>query len=222
MTRDKDGVISALLAWLSFPRSTVWRWCSRRSLPVSTSDLWWSQRCLSLLAQAWVFQKLPLLMFSPEYGSGSGHKNTSPLPLSKCSLRRPQCFWSVTVECRIYGPAGWLSVRSGIEKLLKLSVNRSRGDWDLHCCGRAETGTNQKSLSTFSAPGWLCGDPSVPSTAKPLCRDLRQMYLWKCFYLWGQLWAWRLEVNISANSHNSKTGKQSANFFFFLEQLQNL
>lgn len=73
----------------------------------------------------------------------------------------------VTAEYSIRGPAGWLSIPSKIEKFLKLSVNRSRGNWDLHWCGRAETGTNQKSLSTFPAPGWLCGDPS---TAKPLCR----------------------------------------------------
>lgn len=51
----------------------------------------------------------------------------------------PHCFWSVTAECSIHGPAGWLSVQSKIEKLLKLSVNRSRGDWDLHWQGLEPT-----------------------------------------------------------------------------------
>lgn len=37
--------------------------------------------------------------------------------------------------------AGYL-YKSKLENLLKLSVNRSQGDWDSGCCGRVETGTN--------------------------------------------------------------------------------
>ena len=45
------------------PASACGKLGSERSLPASTLDPWWAQGCLSLLAQAWVFQELPLLMF---------------------------------------------------------------------------------------------------------------------------------------------------------------
>lgn len=68
-------------------------------------------------------------------------------------------------ECSAYGPLSCLCA-SKIENLLKLSVNRSQGDWNSQGCDWNQL----ESPVLFPAPGSLCGDPWVACTAKALCR----------------------------------------------------
>lgn len=184
---------------------------SERSLPASTLDPWWAQGCLSLLAQAWVFQELPLLMLH-QNAILEGVSKMSLCPCANVFRNLHLAFQVLWRNVALMAPWAGCPWASKIGNLLKVSVNRSQGDWDSHLCGCAGTGNSWRSLISFLPLGCFVETPWWLLQLRPFVGDLGQMYLWKCIYLQRQLWAWRLEMS-STNSHNSKNGKHCAKLF---------
>lgn len=106
-------------------------WSRDRSLPISTLNLWWFQGCVSLLAQ-----ELPLTDILRMWFWKLSEKD---VPACLC----PNSLWNLHIAFKVAFMALWAGYlcKYKIENL-KLSVDRSQGDWDSHCLDHAGSWTN--------------------------------------------------------------------------------